>query len=110
MNLEESKSYLLYLHVVPLCCWAFDVVTTLYAINYLGVAEEMNPLGWPFGAWGALIFYIPAFLFTYLLLFRIENKCSPWIALTITVLALGLGAMNFMAGVHNLQVAKLGFQ
>lgn len=107
MHFEKKKPWLLYLHVGPLICWAFDVLSTLYVINFLGVAEELNPLGWPFGAWGALIFYIPAFLFTYLLLFRIENRLSSWIAVSITVISLGLGVMNLLAGLHNIGVASL---
>ena len=107
MRFEEKKTYLLYLHIAPLLCWAFDVLSTLYVINILGVADELNPLGWPFGAWGALIFYIPAFLFTYLLLFRMEKRLSRWIAVAITLLSLGLGGMNLLAGLHNIGVASL---
>lgn len=107
MHSEKKKSIILHLHVVPFLCWAFDVLTTLYAINYLGVAGELNPLGWPFGAWGALIFYIPALLFTYLLLFRIQNRYSTWIAASITAIALGFGVMNLLAGLHNVSVASL---
>jgi hypothetical protein len=105
--MNGAKRKLLYLHIVSLSCWAFDVLTTLYAIDYLGVAEEINPLGWPFGAWGALIFYIPALIFTYLLLFKIRNRFSVWVAVLITVMALGFGVMNLFAGVHNIGVASL---
>lgn len=104
---HEKKNYLLYLHIAPLLCWAFDVLTTLYAINYLGVAGEMNPLGWPLGAWGALMFYVPAILFTYLLLSKIKNRYSSWIAALITIISLGLGAMNLLAGLHNIGIASL---
>lgn len=107
MSIGKAKSFLLYLHIVPLCFWAFDVLTTLYVIDYLGVAVELNPLGWPFGAWGALMFYIPALVFTYLLLHRIERRYSLWIAALITMMALGFGVMNFLAGIHNMQVAEL---
>lgn len=104
---SEKKPYLLYLHAAPLLFWAFDVLTTLYTINFLDVAEELNPLGWPFGVWGALIFYIPAILFTYLLLFRIENRLSSGIAALITVISIGLGVMNLLAGLHNIGIASL---
>lgn len=104
---REKKPYLLYLHVAPLLCWAFDALTTLYTITFLGVAEELNPLGWPFGVWGALIFYIPAILFTYLLLFKIENRLSRWIAALITAISIGLGVMNLLAGLHNMGIASL---
>lgn len=103
----KMKHYMLYFHIAPFCFWAFDVLTTLYAIDYLGVAEEMNPLGWPLGAWGALMFYIPSILFTYLLLFKIQNRYSNWIAALITVISLGLGVMNLLAGLHNIGVASL---
>ena len=82
-------------------------MTTLYAIDYLGVAEELNPLGWPLGAWGALTFYIPALLFTYLLLFKIQNRFSTWVAASITAIALGFGVMNLLAGLHNVGVVSL---
>ena len=107
MHCKREKFYLLYLHVAPFLFWAFDVLTTLYVINHLGVAEELNPLGWPFGAWGALVFYIPALLFTYLLLFRIQNRYSTLTAATITAIALALGILNLMAGLHNVGIASL---
>jgi len=107
MIIEKAKTFLFYLHIVPLCFWAFDVLTTLYVIDYLGVAVELNPLGWPLGVWGALMFYIPALIFTYLLLFRIKNRYSFLAATLLTMTALGLGVMNLLAGIHNVQVAKL---
>lgn len=105
--MDSEKRKLLYSHIAPLICWAFDILTTLYAINYLGVAGELNPLGWPFGAWGALMFYIPALTFTYLLLFRIQNRYSSWVAALITMMALGFGVMNLLAGLHNIGVVSL---
>jgi hypothetical protein len=109
MIIEKAKTFLFYLHIVPLCFWAFDVLTTLYVIDYLGVAVELNPLGWPLGVWGALMFYIPALIFTYLLLFRIKNRYSLLAATLLTMTALGLGVMNLLAGIHNVQVAQLYF-
>jgi membrane protease YdiL (CAAX protease family) len=101
------EHYMLYFHIAPFCFWAFDVLTTLYAIDYLGVAAEINPLGWPLGAWGALLFYIPAILFTYLLLSKIQNRYSNWVAALITAISLGLGVMNLLAGLHNIGVTSL---
>jgi len=106
LNPEKAKALLVYAYIVPFFCWMFDVFTTFYAIDCLGIAREMNPLGWPLGALGALIFYIPAYTFTNMLLFKLHSKYSPWTATLITVLALGLGAMNLLAGIHNLQIAK----
>ena len=107
MNVEKMKPVLLYLNSIPLFCWIFDVVTTYYAVDVLGVAGEENPLGWPLGVLGALIFYIPAFIFTYLLLFRIKSRLSLLVAILITVLTLGLGMMNLLAGLHNIGVAQI---
>jgi len=84
----------------------FDVFTTFYAIDYLGIAGEMNPLGWPLGALGALIFYIPAYIFSYILLFKLQTRYSPAATILIAILALGLGTMNLLAGIHNIQIAK----
>ncbi len=104
VNREKTKRCLLYGYVVSFCFWALDVITTFFAIDWLGIAGEMNPLGWPWGAWGALAFYIPALVFTYLLLFRTQNKLSVWSAMIITALALGLGVMNLLAALHNIQL------
>jgi hypothetical protein len=105
MDPAKSKRLLLRTHVIPLGFWAFDVITTLYAINILGVAGELNPLGWPWGAWGALTFYVPAVIFPYVLLFRMENRFAVWSATVITLIAVGFGAMNLLAALHNIQVA-----
>lgn len=107
MNIEKPKPFLLCTYIIPFAFWIFDLITTYYAINYLSVAEETNPLGWPLGALGALIFYIPAYIFTHLLLFRIQNKYSCWAALLVTALALGVGILNLGAGLHNLNVAGM---
>jgi len=106
MIAEKTKTRLLYVYTVPFFSWMFDVSTTFYAINCLGIAAEMNPLGWPLGALGALIFYIPAYIFTYALLFRLHSKYAPWVATLITMLALTLGTLNLLTGIHNLQVIQ----
>jgi hypothetical protein len=106
MNMEKIKPILLCLYVFPFSCWAFDVITTFYSINILHLAEEMNPLGWPFGALGALAFYIPSMTFTYLLLFRLKNRLSPIVAIVETLLAFGFGVMNLFAGLHNISLVE----
>jgi hypothetical protein len=107
MNVERMKTILLYSYIFPFSCWAFDVIATFYAIDILNVAAETNPLGWPFGALGALTFYIPALTFTYLLLFRIKNRLSPTVAILETLLAFGFGVMNLFAGLHNVGVVQM---
>jgi hypothetical protein len=101
---EKLGRILLCLYVVTFVFWAFDVSTTFYAINVLGIAGEENPLGWPFGVWGALIFYVPALVFTYLLLFKVRSRYSPLAATSITALALLSGILNLLAGLHNLNI------
>ena len=104
MNIDKTKRYLLYGYIVSFCFWAFDVITTFFAIDWLGIAGEMNPLGWPWGAWGALAFYVPALIFTHMLLSRTQSKLSVWSAIIITAIALGLGVMNLFAALHNIQL------
>lgn len=98
---EKLKTFLIPLHGAAFACWSFDISTTFYAIDVVRKATELNPLGWPLGAVGALIFYIPAIIFTYTLLFRIKQKESLIVAAVITVLAACLGLMNFNAGAQN---------
>ncbi|MEM3697542.1 MAG: hypothetical protein QXQ94_08620 [Candidatus Bathyarchaeia archaeon] len=100
-RLDRLKQVLISMYGVSLACWTFDVISTYYAIDILGVAAEQNPLGWPFGALGALIFYIPAMVFTHLLLFKVKQKYAILVATIITVLALYLGFLNFVAGSQN---------
>jgi len=42
---DRVKQILTSLYGVSFACWLFDVSTTYYAINVLGVAAEQNPLG-----------------------------------------------------------------
>ncbi len=98
---DRLKQILFSVHGVSFACWAFDVSTTYYVIDVLGVATEQNPLGWPLGAVGALIFCAPAFAFTYLLLFRFKRRFSVLVAIFVTFLALWVGNMNLIAGFQN---------
>jgi hypothetical protein len=100
-RLDRLRRILISMYGVSFACWIFDISSTYYAINILGVAAEQNPLGWPFGALGALIFYIPAIVFIYLLLFKVKQKYAILVATIITVLALYLGFLNFVAGSQN---------
>lgn len=98
---EKLRALLIPVHGAALACWAFDVSTTYYAIDITREAAELNPLGWPLGAIGALIFYIPAIIFAYTLLFKIRQKESLAVAVVIAVLTAYLGVMNFSAGTQN---------
>jgi len=98
---ERVKHILISLHGVSFACWVFDVGTTYYVIDILGVAAEQNPLGWPLGAIGVSVFHVPALAFTYLLLFKIKQRISLLTAILITVLSLNIGSMNLIAGFQN---------
>jgi hypothetical protein len=99
--LDRVKGVLIALFGVCFACWTFDVTLTFYAINAMDIASELNPLGWPLGAVGGLIFYVPAFFFTYFLAFRIKQKYSMLTAVIITILSLYIGFMNFVAAGQN---------
>lgn len=89
---------------VALAFWAFDVLSTFYAINISGLAIELNPLGWPLGILGAAAFYIPALLGSYVLLFRLKGKEPLYAAIPFTLLTLAMSSMNLLAGAENFQV------
>ena len=89
---------------VALGFWMFDIITTIYAINVTGLAIELNPLGWPWGILGAFAFFGPTLVFSYVLLFRMKEKISLYAALPLTLITLGMGMMNLVAGAQNFQV------
>lgn len=98
---EKWSQILFSLQGVVLACWAYDLVTTYYAIDVARVATEINPLGWPLGAVGALVYYAPTVVLTYVLLFRIKQKVSFYTAIPITALSLYMGSMNLNAAIGN---------
>lgn len=100
-NTDRLRLILISLYGVSFACWVYDVSTTFYAIDFMRVAVEENPLGWPFGALGALALYVPTFVFTYFLLFRLKQKSSTLVAAAITFVTLYVGSMNFLAGGRN---------
>ena len=103
-NSKKWRNLLFSFQGVALGFWMFDILTTFYAINVTGLAIELNPLGWPWGILGAFAFFGPALVFSYVLLFRMKDKISLYAALPLTVLTLGMGSMNLVAGAQNFQV------
>ena len=89
---------------VALAFWMFDIATTFYAINVTGLATELNPLGWPMGILGAFAFYGPTLICSYVLLFKIKESISFFSAIPLTLVTLGMGTMNLVAGAQNFQV------
>jgi hypothetical protein len=99
---DTLKQILVSLYGISFACWALDIGTTLYAIDVLGIATEQNPLGWPFGALGAMIYYIPTLTFAQLILSKIRRGYSSSVAVLMAALVLWFGDMNLMAGLQNL--------
>jgi hypothetical protein len=87
-----------------LAFWIFDVATTFYAVNVTGLAVELNPLGWPLGILGALAYYAPTLFFSYVLLFKMKDRLSFYGAIPVTLITIGMGTMNLVAGAQNFQV------
>jgi hypothetical protein len=98
------RSLLFSLQGVALAFWMYDLATTFYAINVTHLAYELNPLGWPLGVLGALAYYGPTLLGSYLLLFRINERHALYAAVPLTIVALGMSSMNLIAGAQNFQV------
>jgi hypothetical protein len=103
-NSQKWRNLLFSFQGVALGFWMFDIITTFYAINVTRLAIELNPLGWPWGILGALAFYGPTIMFSYVLLFKMKEKICLYTALPLTFLTLGMGVMNLVAGAQNFQV------
>jgi hypothetical protein len=101
---EKWRSLLFSFQGVALAFWMFDIATTFYNINVTGLATEINPLGWPLGILGAFAYYGPTVPLTYVLLFKIKESISLYAAIPMTLITLGMGTMNLVAGAQNFQV------
>lgn len=100
-TVQTAKASLLALQGLGFACWFFDVISTIFIINIQQVAIELNFLGWPLSALGALIFYVPMVLVVYFLLYRVKTKLSFYVAVMISVLVLFVGALNINASLYN---------
>jgi hypothetical protein len=89
---------------VALAFWLFDIMTTFYAINVTGLTVELNLLGSPLGILGALAYYASTLVFLYVLLFKMKEGISFHATIPLTLITLGMGAMNWVAGAQNFQV------
>ena len=101
---EKWRNLLFSFQGVALAFWMFDIATTFYAINVTGLAVELNPLGWPLGILGAFAYYAPTLVFAYILLFKIKESIAFYASIPLTLITLGMGVMNLMAGAQNFQV------
>lgn len=86
---------------VGFACWFLDVISTIFTININQTGSELNPLGWPFSAAGALAYYIPITFVVYCLLYKIKSKETFYGAVALTAVTLFMSARNLNAGLHN---------
>jgi hypothetical protein len=108
-TVKKAKAVLMALQGLGFACWFFDVLSTIYQINILQNAIELNFLGWPLSALGALAFFIPMVFATYFLLYKVKTKLSFYVAVLLSVLVMFMGALNFNAATYNFwQVYPLG--
>jgi hypothetical protein len=108
-TVKKAKAVLMALQGLGFACWFFDVLSTIYQINILQTAIELNFLGWPLSALGALLFLVPMVFVAYFLLYRVKTKLSFYVAVLVSVLVLFMGALNFNAAMYNFwQVYPLG--
>lgn len=101
---HKWRSLLFSVQGAALAFWAFDILTTFYAINVTGLAVELNPLGWPLGIMGALVYYVPTVVFSYVLLFKIKESFAFYCAVPLTLVTVGMGMLSLTAGAQNFQV------
>jgi len=100
-RVKQVKSILMSLQGVGLACWFFDVISTIFVVDIKQSGYELNPLGWPLGAVGALVYYVPITFVAYYLLYKVKSKESVYATIVITAVTLFMGAMNLNAGLYN---------
>jgi hypothetical protein len=105
-RVKQAKNALLSMQGVGFACWFFDVLSTIFVVNIKQSSEEVNILGWPYGALGALAYYVPITFVAYYLLFKVKSKESFYATAVITAVSLFMGLMNLNASFYNL--AKVG--
>jgi hypothetical protein len=101
-GVKKAKNVLMALQGFGFACWFFDVLSTIIVINIKKSGEELNILGWPFSALGALAFYVPMAFVVYYLLFKIKSKESFYGTVAVTVLTIFMGLGNLNASLFNM--------
>lgn len=99
-QVKRAKAILMSTIGIGAACWSADVLSTFFAVN-IGTAQELNPLGWPYSAFAALVYYIPITFGMYYLLFKQKTKGAFYAALVISVGTLFFGFMSFTASMNN---------
>lgn len=101
-KVKQTKNLLMALQGFGLACWFFDVLSTVLVIDVKHASSELNPLGWPLSAFGALAYFLPITIISYYLLFRLKSKESFYGVLLITGVSVFMGLRNLGASLYNL--------
>ncbi len=83
-------------------CWFFDVLSTAFVISIKHASYELNPLGWPLSAVGALAYFVPITFAAYYLLFKAKSKESFYATIVLTGVSVFMGLRNLCASLYNL--------
>jgi hypothetical protein len=101
-KVRQTKNLLMALQGFGFACWFFDVLSTTLVIDVEHASSELNPLGWPLSALGALAYFIPITFIAYYLLFGLKSKESFYAAVVLTGVSVFMGLRNFGASFYNL--------
>ncbi len=105
-RVKQAKHVLMGLQGFGFACWFYDVLSTVFVINIQQSGTELNVLGWPTSALGALAFYVPMAFVAYYLLYRQKTKESFYATLAVTALVVFMGLLNFGASMINLSFGQ----
>lgn len=101
-QVRKAKNALMALQGFGFACWFFDVLSTVFVIDIKHASSELNPLGWPLSAVGALVYFVPITFVAYYLLFKRKSKETFYGAVVITGISIFMGLRNLGASLWNL--------
>lgn len=101
-KVKQAKNILMALQGFGFACWLFDVLSTIFVISIKHASYELNPLGWPLSAAGALAYFVPITFAVYYLLFKLKSKESFYAAVMLTGVSVFMGLRNLYASLYNL--------
>lgn len=110
-RIKQAKNVLMALQGGGFACWFADIISTIFVLDISQTGYEANPLGWPFGAIGALTYFVPITFVVYYLLYKNKAATSFYGAFAVTVVSVAMGTINFSASQQNLNnVARVNWQ
>jgi len=101
-KVKQTKNVLMALQGFGFAGWFFDVISTIFILDIKHLSFELNPLGWPLSAIGALVYFVPTTFVVYYLLFKRKSKETFYSAVIVTGVSIFMGLRNLGAGIYNL--------